>query len=910
MSCTMRYGQLSSKCAMDAALAFLLTFLLHQSVVVLGFETTLLHGEWQFYNSNKTINGTGIVPGDIFTDLYRLGIIPDPLYGDNHLNMRWIALENWTYTKSFAVPKEILKNNKRLFLRFNGIDTISTVILNGQSILKTNNQFVEYIAHVTNILQENNLIEVRFTSPVTYAAEKAREYQKSYGHEVPPVCPPVVYHGECHPNFIRKAQYSFSWDWGPSFPTMGLWKGIDIIAFNNHTVTDFSFTTERRSNIWFVHGDAKALVVDADDIVMRIKIEELGVDQKYIFNITRPAPLMQTLKFDVELPSEKVELWWPNGEGQQKLYEIKLECGEQKISHRIGFRHIELVQDYVDDKHKDKGRHFYFKINDRPVFLKGSNWIPASNFLAADHSRRVNFLLDSAVEAGMNTLRVWGGGVYETEEFYELADKKGLLIWQDLMFACALYPNDPGFLESVKTEIMQQVWRIKRHVSILLWAGNNENELAIRTHWWSPNNYTEDHQVYDYVKLYSGVIKPLVESIDSSRPFLLSSPSNGVRTEEEGGVSLTPGDQRYGDIHYYNELADLWRDSTYQTPRCATEFGVQSLPFASTMLKHINSSEWSYLSEQLRNRQHHPGGVLTNLFMIFSHFRIPFRCTQSLSELHNCEYVKSSSSFVDRFAYYSQAHQAIAYKTQTEHYRRFRNRLTSDGLGNTMCALYWQLNDVWAAPTWSSIDTDLNWKMVHYEARRFMAPIIVALYAIGSNDIGVSVVNDSPEDINDAKLIVDMLAWGNGFDPIYTDEKVVKVEPMSSIEVKFSTLLRTSDADFVIRARLLNSSDNFIAPETILLPERLYEVDFTEYGDVSISSFKPVDSYTYTLTINATKVSPFTWISVKTPFLGWFSDNGFTMTKPTRTVTLKLKEPLELSVKHFDVCNLKNCEKL
>uniref|UniRef100_A0A0K0D2I0 Beta-mannosidase n=1 Tax=Angiostrongylus cantonensis TaxID=6313 RepID=A0A0K0D2I0_ANGCA len=409
-----------------------------------------------------------------------------------------------------------------------------------------------------------------------------------------------------------------------------------------------------------------------------------------------------------------------------------------------------------------------------------------------------------------------------------------------------------------------QVWRIKRHSSVLLWAGNNENEIAIRSHWWKVRNYAENEQVKDYVYLYHGVVKPIVEAADPSRPFLMSSPSNGVRTDEEGGVSSNPGDPSYGDVHFYNEIVDLWRDSSYLTPRCATEFGVQSLPFASTMLSYINASEWFYNSQQLMHRQHHPGGLLTNLLMVFRHFPIPFQCPQSFVHLHQCEYL-NSPSFIDRFAYFSQAHQAIVYKVQTEHYRRYRNRLMPSGMGNTMCALYWQLNDVWAAPTWSSIDVNLNWKMVQYEARRFMAPMIV--YASGFNDIGISIVNDFPKKITGAKLQIDMLAWTNGFEPVYKENKTVSIDSLSAEEI----------------------------------------INFDVFGDVNITAFRRLSRKVYSLTIRATSMSPFTWISVAKPFLGWFSDNGFTMTRSTREIKLHLRESIDLLRHDFSVCNLKNC---
>ncbi|KAK6045370.1 hypothetical protein COOONC_17124, partial [Cooperia oncophora] len=475
---------------------------------------------------------------------------------------------------------------------------------------------------------------------------------KSHGHSVPPVCPPPSYHGECHPNFIRKAQYSFSWDWGPAMPTMGISKAIQIVAFNDFFLEDFTWITERTEDSWLVRGDLKVFTDGkSGDVDYVVNIDELQVSDGASYSI-KPRTEAVLLPFKLRIPRDKVEQWWPN-----------------VITHYIGFRHVELIQDYVDQQQKAKGRHFYVKINDRPVFLKGSNWIPISMFLTQNNTERMEFLLDSMIETGMNTLRVWGGGVYESEEFYQYADSKGILLWQDLMFACALYPTNEDFLKSVETEVHQQIWRIKRHPSILLWAGNNENEIAIRSHWWTVENYTEKDQVKDYVRLYSGVVRPLVEAADPSRPFLLSSPSNGQETEEEGGVSADPGNPRYGDIHFYNDFINLWRDNAYLTPRCATEFGVQSLPFAATMLSNINNSEWFYSSEQLLHRQHKPAGVLTNLLMVFSHFPIPFQCPQSLVDLHHCEYLKSPM-FIDRYAFFSQANQATTYKIQTEHYRR------------------------------------------------------------------------------------------------------------------------------------------------------------------------------------------------------------------------------------------------
>ncbi|KHJ84777.1 glycoside hydrolase, family 2, partial [Oesophagostomum dentatum] len=315
---------------------------------------------------------SGVVPGDIFTDLHRQGVIPDLLFGDNHLHFRWISSENWTYTKSFEVDKNILKFST-LLLRLKGVDTISSVVLNGVALLKTNNQFVEYVVNVGGVLAEHNQIQVHFSSPVSYAAEKSKEYERSHGHLVPPVCPPTIFNGECHPNFIRKAQYSFSWDWGPSFPTVGIWKPVDIIAFNGYFIDDISWTTERTAEFWVVHGEAQAFMDSkAATVGFDVEIESLDISRHFTYNITEKVD-REKLKFDIKIPLKKVKLWWPNGQGQQKLYTIKLRAEDREISRRIGFRHVELIQDYIDAQQKDKGRHFYFKVNDRPVFLKVIN---------------------------------------------------------------------------------------------------------------------------------------------------------------------------------------------------------------------------------------------------------------------------------------------------------------------------------------------------------------------------------------------------------------------------------------------------------------------------------------------------------------------------------------------------------
>uniref|UniRef100_A0A914CJ16 beta-mannosidase n=1 Tax=Acrobeloides nanus TaxID=290746 RepID=A0A914CJ16_9BILA len=476
--------------------------------------------------------------------------------------------------------------------------------------------------------------------------------------------------------------------------------------------------------------------------------------------------------------------------------------------------------------------------------------------------------MESMKQANINALRVWGGGLFEFDNFYEMADRYGILLWHDHMFACNVYPIDEDFLNSVRAEVASNVMRLRHHPSILAWAGNNENEAAIVEKWamWQVENYTQEQQIYDYKILTINTTKPIIDSLDPSRPFLSSSPSNGIETDSNGGVSkFDPNNQFYGDVHFYNEDKNLWKVYTFPIPRCATEFGVQSVPLTNTMTRWVNSSEWTYGSKRMVMRQHHPGGLMNNLNMVFSHFEIPYECDgYNSSTLYNCSFVQTSKDFLNDFAYLSQIHQAIAMQTESEHYRRYRSFIDPDGRGNTMCALYWQLNDIWAAPTWSSIDFDQNWKVLHYYVRRFFAPIIVSLYFDEKNQLNVYVVNDFMNNSNiNYSLKLDILTWKNGFTPIYSITKTINVINMGSVKVdgiqddlNSKNITLNDNDEFVIQAILYDSSNQPQSPLAILLPNKMKQISNTDYGDATISNVTKIDNKTYKVTLSATKIVP------------------------------------------------------
>ncbi|CAG9536745.1 unnamed protein product [Cercopithifilaria johnstoni] len=622
--------------------------------------------QWYFQSANGSFQGPARVPGDIYQDLFVANYIFEPLFGDNDHILRWVPRMNWIYYTTFIIPRNWSKI-RAVLLNAGGFDTVADVFFNDALVLRTHNQFVSYLIPLKQWKIGKNYLRIEFKSPVNYAKQKSEEYQEQFGHTVPPVCPVPEFKGECHVNFIRKIQASFSWDWGPSFPTVGIWKPISIEGVKAIFVDKVSavvsfkkqqFIISLRITVW------SAVKVKYAQVTLALP--EISVTDHSTTSFNSMSE--NIVERRISVPNNVVERWWPNGSGKQKLYKlitsISYEGQNFDKEIRVGFRTVQLIQDYVNSKKPTQGRHFYFMVNDQPIFLKGSNWIPSSAFPARNHRFEEKFLLESARESNMNVLRVWGGGRYENDHFYDLADELGLMIWHDMMFACALYPTDKQYLATVREEVYAQVERLRHHPSILVWAGNNENELGVRQ-WFIAENYSLTDSISDYMKLYNETIRPIIAKLDDTRPYLLSSPTNGVESEKEGGVAEYPADEKYGDIHFYNELDDLWKDSTYQIPRCCSEYGVESFPRKETMLKWLNETDWSYTSEGMRRRQHHPGGFLAQLSMIFSHFKIPNECGKTINE--NCVYL---GTFMDRFVYLSQFHQAVTYQVQTEHYRR------------------------------------------------------------------------------------------------------------------------------------------------------------------------------------------------------------------------------------------------
>ena len=855
-----------------------------------SYEISLNHptrdGTWTVRNGNGTYKVAATVPGGIYTDLSNAGILKqDIYYRFNDVEYRWASKENWTYSRTFNVPKKLMKR-KEIFLVFYGVDTIASVYLNENHIGDCENMFVRYAFPVKSYIQErSNNLKVIFQSPITAAKERFDKQAKNY--TVPPECVPNEYHGECHANFLRKMQASFAWDWGPAFPSVGIWKNVTLEAFDTAVLRDVMVQTAESKDKWVL---AANIFLESGLQISEISgsfTATLTLD-KYPITVNRTNTLLPytpgnfNTTLVIEVPKNEVELWWPNGYGKQKLYPLQIIFSNKgsdvsKKILKIGFRSVQLVQETVST---GNGLSFYFKVNNIPIFAKGSNWIP-SHILPEKSAEpaRLEHLLESAKSTHMNMLRVWGGGLYESDLFYQIADEKGILIWQDFMFACSMYPADSHFLQLVSTEILQQVRRLQHHPSIAIWAGNNENELALRDNWYGTYSQYGRYKD-DYIKLYVNIIKNITAAQDSTRPFAISSPSNGLKTEQEGYIAEDPDSSIYGDIHYYNYGSNGWDPKTFELTRFCSEYGYQSMPSFYSISEVSVPSDWNLISQFSNHRQHH----------LFGNEQMILEIKQNMEVSENITDAEAYPMFI----YLSQVNQAMSIKTETEFYRRNRNVLTSDGQGLTMGALYWQLNDIWQAPSWASIEFNGRWKMLHYFAKDFFAPILVSPYMTATGDLMVDLISDKLENLQ-CMLTVYVYKW-NSVSPTY---KVTSNHTLNNASVthafqhNISDLLTIAECGERDAARkcffyftLTSHAGVDISPHNFLFPQPLKQlINFTS-PDIRVIniSLDPSSQNSFEIQLKTERIALFAWLEASN-IPGQFTSNGFLMVNPTVNVT-------------------------
>ena len=644
-------------------------------------EKISLDGEWTVHQKGSQDRFAASVPGCIHTDLLAAGKIENPYYADNENRLFWIGEKSWVYTRKIIVPKRILEHNQ-LELVSNGLDTIATITINNKIIGASNNAFRTWRFDIRKALRSGaNTITVTFDStfPTAKKMAKKRAFNAAMVDE-------ARLEGS---NYIRKSQANYGWDWGPRCVTCGIWRSIHIEAFDTARISDVHITQD--------HGRADQVSLDVavetvrfaqSSLLALVKIKYKG---EKILGAEFPLPRKIS---SMQMTIKKPKLWWPNGLGEQPLYEVEvtlLNASRNILDQKflsIGFRELRLV------RRPDKwGESFQFEVNGEPFFAKGANWIPADTFVTRITVEQYEHLIVSAAQANMNMLRVWGGGIYEDEKFYELCDRHGICVWQDFMFACAGYPaNDKTYMDNVAEEAKDVIRQLRHHPSLALWCGNNELEQGQRAIGKDP---TTGVMTWDeYKSLFDKLLASIVKKLDPQRDYWPSSPHS------PSGDRLDFNNPDIGDAHLWEvwhgrKPFEWYRTATH---RFVSEFGFQSFPEPEVVKSYTPVEERNITSFVMEHHQRSSIGNQRIIEYLLSWFRLPSGFEMSL--------------------WLSQILQGMAIKYAVENWRRIMPR----GMGT----LIWQLNDCWPVASWSSIDYPGNWKALHYMARDFYAPLLVS----------------------------------------------------------------------------------------------------------------------------------------------------------------------------------------
>jgi beta-mannosidase len=657
-----------------------------------------LGGEWTLKQAGKRGNIIGTVPGSVHTDLLAAGKIPDPYYRDNESRLQWIGEAEWIYSRTFNLPEDFFRYD-RVLLRCEGLDTLTTIKINSREVARTDNMFRTYEFDVKPILKRGrNTIEIRFDATIPYINKLDAE------RHLPSWKGPHDVKGG---NWVRKEQCNFGWDWGPCLVTCGIWRPIRLIAYDAARLGDIHIRQKHtRNGAVTLDITATAEIMNGTSTTAAITVSRGGkkvVEGKAAFNAGQA---------HVSLIVKKPQLWWPNGMGTQSLYNVKIELLDKDghlldtAARRIGLRKLHLQR-----KADRWGESFQFSVNGVPFFAKGANWIPADTFaprLTRDDYAR---LLESAADANMNILRVWGGGIYEADVFYDICDERGICVWQDFMFACAVYPTfDRAFLENVRLEAEDNIRRLRHHPCLALWCGNNEIEQGLVGDAWNERQMSWS----DYAKLFDELLPDIVRKLDPERDYWPCSPHT------PRGDRKNFNDDRSGDAHLWNVWHGKQPFEWYHTSlhRFASEFGFQSFAEPKTVYGYTEPPDRNITSYVMEHRQRSPIGNTTIMTYLLDWFRLPkdFESTLWLSQIL----------------------QGMAVKYAVEHWRR--------NMPRTMGTLYWQLNDCWPAVSWSSIDYHHRWKALHYLARRFFAPLLVsAVEDMTTDSVAIHVTSDLRE---------------------------------------------------------------------------------------------------------------------------------------------------------------------
>ena len=735
-----------------------------------------LAGMWRLTGSDE--KGAAIacpiaVPGDVQSALFKEGLMLDPYFGRNETKCTWVGRRDWTVERTVEASAEFLAHS-RVILRLEDCDTFCTVFVNGQKAGETEDRFVRWDFDVKPFLKPGkNVIRGVFRSAAKEADARAKRYPVHYSMGNVTATDNMA--------LIRKPACHGAWDWGLEQMVVGFCGPVKLIASDGDRI-DYVYSEQKFSD------DLKhcTLTVFAD-------LED-GTTVTNVVEIDNPP------------------LWWPNGAGERKFHTFTVDVRGQKVTRRVGLRKLEVVT--TDGA-------MTFRVNNRDIFMKGANWIPCDAFDARQTPARYRDLLESAAAANMNMIRVWGGGQYEKDAFYDLCDELGLLVWHDQMFSCATYPGDEAFMADITREYAHQFRRLRDHASIALWCGDNECVGAVK--WWRTTP-EEKKIITDALFTRQKATQAAVTKYDPTRMFWPSSPSAGP-----GDLTDCWHDDSRGDMHNWN----VWHenkgfDNYYKfRPRFCSEFGYQSFSSREVAETYCRPQDVNPTGPDFEWHQKNPGGNRRILETMARYFRFP--------------------QGTDAILYLSQVQQAVAIKTAVEGWRAQRPRC--------MGTLFWQLNDNWPVASWSSIEYGGKWKHLHYQAKRFFAPVAV----VGLPEGKVVALNDTAKP---ARGELKLEYWG-------FDGKVLKSET--------KTVDLAPDSAAVVAA--YEKRENAFLHLTLKTSAGVFENDwfFDYYKTYDLADAKveaKFDGFKVTLTTD--RPAFFTWANAK-GIRGEFDDNSFTL---------------------------------
>lgn len=785
-----------------------------------------LSGTFTLRAPTRDIATTITLPGDVHHALLATDLIPDPYYGENEKKVMWVNETAWVMERSFTATHADIAGY--LTLTLSEVDCIATIFLNGEEIARTDNSFVRHDIDVTGKVQVGeNTLRLEFD----IAPEVARARAEAHPFPIP-----FTYNYQTnglkgiHMNFIRKAACHAGWDWGICLMPIGVYgtmrlrrarlarqESVQVEQAHGRTSVELSIKTRVFA---FAQGEVE-LEHRIDGQVITDKVVVHPGENVFTHNLTIHDP----------------KIWWPSGQGSQPLYTLETDLEGEVTTRKIGLRKLDWVIEKDEIDHSFKCR-----INGRDITMMGANWIPADAIPSRATPAVVRDLLESAKAANMNMLRIWGGGQYEPDWFYDLCDELGILIWHDFMFSCMSYPSNREFLASVELEITQQVRRLSHHASIALWCG--DNEVIGSLNWYPETKADPGRYLANYDRLNS-LLHRIVEDEDPVRRFWPSSPSLGYLDFSDGWHSDTRGDLHYWDVWHSAKSFDAYRSVN---PRFASEFGFQSFTSMNVIETFSEPKDRNPSSPVMENHQRNNGGNARIIETMTRYFRFP--------------------RDFEQMVFLSQIQQGLAIKTAIEYWRSTKPRC--------MGTLYWQINDIWPVASWSSLDYGGQWKLMHYMARRFYNLVnVVAVPDAANTTITLKAINDtgSPLAIGLEVLAVKV---GGGSRRLFAGNTAIG--PDAAIAVTRVAVSDLEADEFLFFAwkdaqgRVIGENDYF--PQ----PYKAYElVDARVTSRWSDRDGQPV------LTLETDRPALFVTATVDAP--GYFSDNALTLL-PGRAVEL------------------------